>query len=95
MTLPKMSSTIVKNVMFGKNYILARSDGFVKCYERGWISGDYLVSAPFDWNGFTHKIPNRGAGGTTTSQMYKYPVQHVLARAFLPIEDNEDRWIFI
>ena len=72
-------STIIKKVMFGNGkYILARSDGFVKCYKRGWVYGDYKISAPFDMDGFPHRLPNGEC------KIFKYSIHYISARAFLP-----------
>lgn len=72
--------------MFGNRYILARSDGFVKCYIRGWTSGDYSVSAPFDNDGITHTLPNGDIS------MFKYSVHSLVTCSFLPSEYTSHNW---
>ena len=78
---------ILTRVLFGNRHILARSDGFVKCYTKGWVNAGGYVNAPFDDNGTVSKNVN----GKTV--MYKYDLKIIVSRAFLPdISSDLDGW---
>ena len=79
--------SIIKRVAFGNRHILTRSDGFVKCYTKGWVNSIGYVNAPFDDNGITFYHLNGKAA------MYKYDLKIIVSRSFLPGVSNElDGW---
>jgi len=79
--------SVLKRVLFGNRHILTRSDGFVKCYTKGWVNAGGYVNAPFDDNG----VSSRNVNGKTV--MYKYDLKIIVSRAFLPdISSDLDGW---
>ena len=79
--------SVIKRVLVGHRHILTRSDGFVKCYTKGWVNKGSYINAPFDDDGITVYNMNGKAA------MYKYDLKIMVSRAFLPgTLDGLDGW---